>query len=236
MNGGVGRVTEAQVRQELLRQTDRNARHRFRVGAAAALALALILGALAARFAFCLVLVRTPAIGDALRGGDTALCLRADSPLFRMTPERGALVLVRYADSGLHRQAVRRIIGLPGDEVTVDRGGHVTLNGAPLEEPYALWRATPEADEAQPGGAIENPFIEPEDEAPVRAVHPAEEEVSYPVTVPEGSLFVLSDDREELLDSRIARFGTVNAEDVLGWPLCVVWPAYRMGTSLVEPR
>lgn len=236
MNGRLGRVTEAQVRHELLREADRTARRRFRVGAAVVLALALIVGTLAARFAFSLVRVRTLAMGDALRSGDVALCLRSDSPLYHKEPERGALVLLRYSDSGLHRQAVRRIIGLPGDEIAVDEGGHVSLNGEPLEEPYALWRATPEPEEAQPGGAIENPFIEPEEqEAPTEAVHPAEVEVTFPVTVPEGSLFVLSDDREELLDSRIVRFGMVNGEDVLGWPLVVLWPAHRMGNILMEP-
>ena len=236
MNGRIGRVTEAQVRQELLREADRAARHVFRVGAAVVLILALILGALAARFAFTLVSVRTPAMGGALQSGDVALCLRADSPLMRQEPERGALALVRYSDSGLLRQAVRRIIGLPGDEILVDATGHVTLNGEALDEPYALWRPEEKPEEALPGGALENPFVDPEDQTPVEAVHPAEEEVTYPITVPEGSLFVLCDDREELLDSRIARFGMVRSEDVLGWPLWVAWPAYRLGTRLTQSR
>ena len=235
MNGRVQRVTEAQVRHEMLREADRDARRRFRAGAAVVLALALIAGALAARFAFSLVEVRTPAMGSALLSGDVALCLRADSPLVHLSPERGALALVRYSDSGLIRQAVRRIIGLPGDEISIDEGGRVTLNGEPLEEPYALWRSVEKPEEALPGGALENPFIDPEEEAPV-AVHPAEQEVTYPVTVPEGSLFVLSDDREEMLDSRIERFGLVSTENVLGWPLYVLWPAHRLGTKLMEPR
>ena len=237
MSGGIGRVTEAQVRRELLREADRVGRRRTRIGAAVVLALALALGVLASRFAATLVLIRTDAMGDALRSGDVALCLRADLPVPGLCPsaERGALVLVRYSENGLRREAVRRIIGLPGDEVSVAADGQVTLNGESLDEPYARWRAVPEAAEAQPGGAIENPFIEPEASAAPAELEPAETEREYPFTVPEGRLFVLNDDREALLDSRIERFGTVREEDVLGWPLYVLWPAHRAGTRLAGP-
>ncbi len=222
MSGGVERVTEAQVRRELLREADRDGRRRTRVGAAVVLALALALGVLASRFAATLVLIRTDAMGDALRSGDVALCLRADLPVpaLNRSAGRGALALVRYTENGLRREAVRRIVGLPGDEVSVAADGRVTLNGELLDEPYARWRAVAEAPEAQPGGAIE----------------PAETELEYPITVPEGRLFVLSDDREALLDSRIERFGLVEEKDVLGWPLCVLWPAHRAGTRLAGPE
>ena len=235
MSGGIGRVTEAQVRRELLREANRAGRRRARIGTAIVLALALLVGALAARFAASLVLVRTTAMGDALKSGDVALCLRADFPLLRKAPERGALVLVRYSENGLHREAVRRIIGLPGDEISVAADGQVTLNGRLLDEPYARWRAVAAAEERQPGGAIENPFIEPEEAARPAELKPAETEAEYPLTVPEGSLFVLCDDREALLDSRIVRFGPVREEDVLGWPLYVLWPFHRAGTRLAEP-
>ena len=219
MSERIDRVTEAQVRRELLREADRAGRRRTRIGAAAVLAVALVVGVLASRFAASLVLVRTNAMGDALRSGDVALCLRADLPVPALCPsaERGALVLVRYSENGLRREAVRRIIGLPGDEVSVAADGRVTLNGESLDEPYARWRAVPEAADAQ---------AQPQ---------PAETELEYPITVPEGRLFVLCDDREALLDSRIERFGTVREEDVLGWPLYVLWPAHRAGTRLAGP-
>ena len=237
MSERIDRVTEAQVRRELLREADRAGRRRTRIGAAAVLAVALVVGVLASRFAASLVLVRTNAMGDALRSGDVALCLRADLPVPGLCPsaERGALVLVRYSENGLRREAVRRIIGLPGDEVSVAADGRVTLNGESLDEPYARWRAVPEAAEAQPGGAIENPFVEPEAADAQAQPQPAETELEYPITVPEGRLFVLCDDREALLDSRIERFGTVREEDVLGWPLYVLWPAHRAGTRLAGP-
>lgn len=238
MSGGVERVTEAQVRRELLREADRAGRRRTRVGAAVVLALALALGVLASRFAATLVLIRTDAMGDALRSGDVALCLRADLPVpaLNRSAGRGALALVRYTENGLRREAVRRIVALPGDEVSVAADGRVTLNGELLDEPYARWRAVAEAPEAQPGGAIENPFVEPEAAGAQAQPQPAETELEYPITVPEGRLFVLSDDREALLDSRIERFGLVEQKDVLGWPLCVLWPAHRAGTLLAGPE
>lgn len=238
MSERIDRVTEAQVRRELLREADRAGRRRTRIGAAVVLAVALILAALASRFMASLVLIRTNAMGEALKSGDVALCLRTDLPVpaLNRSPGRGALALVRYSENGLHRQAVRRIIALPGDEVSVAADGRVTLNGELLDEPYAQWRAPAEPEEKQPGGAIENPFVEPEATNAPEALRPAETEVEYPLTVPEGSLFVLCDDREELLDSRIERFGLVQEKDVLGWPLYVLWPAHRAGTRLAGPE
>ena len=238
MSDRIGRVTEAQVRRELLREADRAGRRRTRIGAAAVLAVALILSALASRFMASLVLIRTNAMGDALKCGDVALCARADMPIPALcrSAERGTLALVRYSENGLHRQAVRRIIALPGDEVSVAADGRVTLNGELLDEPYALWRAVAAPEERQPGGAIENPFVEPETQHAHAGLHPAETETEYPLTVPEGKLFVLCDDREELLDSRIGRFGLVEEKDVLGWPLYVLWPAHRAGTRLAGPE
>lgn len=67
---------------------------------------------------------------------------------------------------------VKRVIGVPGDTVDI-RGGMVYLNGVQLEEPYIQGIT-------QTSGII----------------------VSYPITVQEGKLFVLGDNREHSVDSR----------------------------------
>jgi signal peptidase I len=102
------------------------------------------------------------------------------------------------ADSGDH--LIKRVIGLPGDEVACcDKQGHVTVNGEAIDEPYLF----------------------PGDE-------PSEEDFS--VTVPEGRLWVMGDHRTVSQDSRShpeVADGTVAIDDVVGRAFIVVWPFDR---------
>lgn len=49
-----------------------------------------------------------------------------------------------------------------------------------------------------------------------------------PVTVPDGQVFVLGDDRRNSLDSR--RYGTVPADDLAGRVVLRLWPLDRVGS------
>jgi len=51
----------------------------------------------------------------------------------RQKPERGDIVAIKLA--GPHVLYVKRIIGLPGERISIVQG-QVYINGAPLEEPY----------------------------------------------------------------------------------------------------
>lgn len=238
MNRGVGRLTADQVRRELVRTERKASRRRARIGAAVVLAMALLAGWLVARFLFTLADIRTAAMGGTLKSGDVVLCERMASPVRQQALERGALALVRYQESGMQRQAVRRVIALAGDEVVVESDGRVTVNGEPVEEAYAVYRdpdELPGAESAQ-GGALGNPFASPDaTPAPVQS-EPMPEQVDdmeYPLTVPDGQLFVLCDDRANVLDSRSSRFGLVKEADVLGLARLVIWPVHRAG-MLIE--
>ena len=48
----------------------------------------------------------------------------------------------------------------------------------------------------------------------------------YPVTVPEGEMFLLGDCLDLAIDSRSRGFGPVPVEAVVGRPRAVLWPAY----------
>ncbi len=97
----------------------------------AALALAL---AAAARRTVWLTRVASWSMAPTLRPADLLLTRR----LRRSEgPRRGDIVVIRSAELG--RRVVKRVIGLPGETVEVGAGG-VSVDGQPLDEPYA--RAT----------------------------------------------------------------------------------------------
>ena len=234
MSGTIGRVDTAQVRREMIRMNGRASRKRFLIGAAVVLAIALLVGEAASRFLVTLSDIRTRGMSPALRSGDVVLCERMDSPLRQGELTRGALALVSYDDSGMRREAVRRVVAVAGDEIIVGDDGAVTLNGEPLNEPYAVYRDQSDwnGDDDAPGGALENPFISP-DEAEIRTpaveVEPGVDDLVYPIQVPDGKLFMLCDDRDDAMDSRSSRFGLVDEKDVLGLARVVIWPVHRAG-------
>ena len=81
--------------------------------------------------------------------------------------------------------------------------------------------------------ALENPFASPDATPPPSNVGDEPDlrvnDMEYPLTVPEGKLFVLCDDREDAMDSRSSRFGLVAEADVLGLARAIIWPVHRAG-------
>ena len=98
-------------------------------------------------------------------------------------------------------QLVRRIVAVAGDTVGM-RDGKVILNGQPLEEPY-IQPYSPEGEMGSGDG--DDPFGSSFD----------------PVTVPEGHFFVLGDNRNFSIDSRI--LGPIPANRVAGEVTKVFW-------------
>lgn len=94
---------------------------------------------------------------------------------------------------------VKRVIGIAGDKIRVAANGVVYVNGAALEETYLEEKSLGNSDAV------------------------------YPVTVPEDSYFVMGDRRSTSLDSRNSAIGMIDADEIRGEILGVLWPAYRIG-------
>jgi len=114
--------------------------------------------------------------------------------------KRGDVIV--YQKPGLSDH-VKRIIAVPGDRVAV-RDGFVYINNKKLVEEYL-----PPATFTR--GAT---FIEEEGESKV---------------VPEGTFFVMGDNRNDSLDSRYNEIGFVDKNWVKGKVILIYWPINRFG-------
>ncbi len=101
---------------------------------------------------------------------------------------------------------VKRVIGLPGDTIAYEND-QLIINGEAMVEPYLVEKA------AEFDGDFTYDF--------------ALEEITGETTVPEGSFFVLGDNRRNSLDGR--RFGFIEAEGVLGEADFIYWPFGEFG-------
>jgi signal peptidase I len=96
------------------------------------------------------------------------------------------------------KDLIKRVIGLPGDVITFE-DGKVHVNGEILDEPYLA-----------PG---------------VRTIPKT---LGPSITVPEGQVLVLGDNRENSFDGR--SFGPFDQKLIVGRAFVIVWPFSRAGS------
>lgn len=99
-----------------------------------------------------------------------------------------------------HRDFVKRIIGLPGERVSIENG-HIFINHKELEEDYLM-------DVYTVGGDF---------------IHSNEIEI----LIPENRYFVLGDNRMDSLDSRYSDIGLINKDWIKGKVIARYWPLTR---------
>jgi signal peptidase I len=105
-------------------------------------------------------------------------------------PGRGDVIIFHYPPDPNREPYIKRVIGLPGDQVDIENG-KVVVNGTPMVEPYI--KAPPS--------------------------------YSGSWTIPNDSLFVLGDNRNNSSDSH--SWGMVPMENVIGKAEVVYWPPDR---------
>ncbi|GGF69480.1 signal peptidase I [Mameliella alba] len=167
---------------------------------------------IASRVAWAPYIIPTGSMSPTLQPGDYALATRSLT-----APERGAVVVFRHPVSG--QDFLKRVIGLPGDRVQM-RDGQVMLNGTPVPQapapdwsepnrptaigtrPRCLTPTAPGAPcikqaarETLPGGATYT----------VLNIGTQRTDDTVEFRIPEGHLFVLGDNRDNSLDSRITQ-------------------------------
>ncbi len=113
-------------------------------------------------------------------------------------PERGDIIVFDAPVNGASKPYIKRVIGLPGETVEA-RGGHVYINGQVIDEPYLEGETT---------------YCRVNQDCP-------------PVTVPEGHVFVMGDNRDNSSDSRA--FGVVDVDSIIGKAWVTYWPLDAFG-------
>lgn len=111
-------------------------------------------------------------------------------------PAHGDLIVFKTPRDG-NTDFVKRVIALPGDTIAM-RQGHPILNGLPLSRRSAGQTSTHQRfTETLPGGRT----VIVQQSRPGGAPLPPREDFG-PITVPQGQLFLLGDNRDASADSR----------------------------------
>ena len=113
----------------------------------------------------------------------------------------GDIVVLRK-DTFMEEPIVKRVIATEGQTVDIDfAAGNVYVDGELLEEDY-----------------INEPTY-------------VEEGTEFPLTVPEGSIFVMGDNRNHSSDSRSSDLGTVDTRYVIGRAVFLLFPGADEDTA-----
>ncbi|MFE5541256.1 signal peptidase I [Streptomyces sp. NPDC056519] len=192
--------------------------------------IALVLAVLIKTFLLQAFSIPSDSMQNTLQPGDRVLVDKL-TPWFGSQPERGEVVVFRDPSNWLQgeptpapnavqnvlgtiglmpaageKDLIKRVIAVGGDTVECRKDGPVIVNGKALNEPYIFPGDTPCNDK---------PF--------------------GPLRVPEGTIWVMGDHRQDSADSRWhmndpKTHGFVPVKDVVGRAVVVGWPVTRWAT------
>lgn len=168
-----------------------------------------------------------------------------DGRIFGGLPKRGDVVVFRVPDSD--EDYVKRVVGLPGDTVAV-QDGMLIVNGKPIPRKSEGSFAMPISDNSPcrvVGGAMamtgqtsdgQPACLYPvyRESLPDGRSYRVIDQVDYPraddfpaAKVPEGTLFLMGDNRDDSMDSRFSPadggIGFVPTENIIGRATMIFW-------------
>ena len=136
-----------------------------------------------------MVKVTGTSMAPTLLNGDVLLCIKSNHI------KNGDIVAFNYNNKIL----LKRVIGIPGDDIDIDEEGVVKVNGEIIDEPYVQEQTLGTCD------------------------------MSFPYQVPENRLFVMGDNRRGSIDSRSVTIGCVSDEYIMGKVLIRLYPFDSLG-------
>lgn len=164
----------------------------------APIVVAIILTVLVQKFIFFNIVVPTGSMIPTIELNDRILVTR----IYNYNHLKRGQVVVFYSKE-LKSTLIKRLIGLPGDSITIKHNGDVYVNNEKLSEAYVVY----------PGGA-------PTDAAD-------SEELNY--KVPDGQYFFLGDNRANSKDSRYWVNHFIPKKDIQGVARFTIFPFNRFG-------
>jgi signal peptidase I len=157
------------------------------------IAIALLVAFVVRSFLLAHFVVDGTSMASTLQSGDRVFVNKMSYRLHE--PNRGDVVVLHQPTSGVERDLIKRVIGLPGEEIEV-RSCNVLIDGRLLTEPYL----TTSADQRIGCGGDTAPLL-----------------------VPEGHVFVMGDNRGGSQDSRA--LGPIPTDELVGRAFVVFWPS-----------
>lgn len=166
---------------------------------------AILVVVLCFSFLFRIATINGPSMENTLHEGERVMI----SNLF-YTPKNGDIVVISrnknnniYEETDENTRIIKRIIATEGQTVNIDfEKGVVYVDGVELDEPYVKTPTNRDFD------------------------------IEFPVTVDEGCVFVLGDNRNDSLDSRsssIGEYGMVDTRYILGKAVFRIFPFDKVG-------
>ena len=185
-------------------ETEHHDRVRSAVEWVAVIVGALVVALVVKTFLFQAFYIPSASMEPTLEKGDRVIVNKLSYDLHDV--RRGDVVVFelppdQVGSDGI-KDLIKRVIGLPGDVIET-RDGVVYVNDRRLDEPY-LAEGVVTGDPSQSN----NPPISRQ-------------------TVPEGTVFVMGDNRSNSHDSRFADIGPVDVDTILGRAIARVWPPLR---------
>jgi signal peptidase I len=173
-----------------------------------ALVIAVVLVFLIRQFLFSPFIVDGPSMQPNFETGER-LIVNKILYTFR-EPKFGEVVVFDVPEQG--RKFIKRVIGVPGDKIRLE-GDDLYINDKKIDEPYIK-----EAIEAaHANGGLYNGegfnYNFPNDKVPE-------------MTVPEGTIFALGDNRSDSTDSRV--IGFVSDDELVGRADIIFWPLNKL--------